>query len=111
MEIAMVQDVIEDLEKFKFLKIGGMFIDGKLRGFSIAEHVSDEFVNVNIEKADSEVIGLYQTLVSEFLKNELPDVKYLSREDAADDEGLKSSKRSYRPVKVVEKYDIRVSNK
>lgn len=108
-EYRITFDAIEAIGKLKFVKFGGIFVDGKLEGFSLSEMPSPDFININIEKANQSIVGLYQTLLSEFLKSEAPDAVYVSREDAGDDEGLKQSKLSYRPIKVVEKFDIIVS--
>ncbi len=109
-EIQIVNDLLEDLNQFDDFVFGGIFIGGKIEGFSLGERVGDDFININIEKANSDIIGLYQVLASEFLKKAAPNVKYVSREDAADDDGLKKSKMSYRPIKVVKKYDIIISD-
>lgn len=108
-EYRITIDAIKTVGELKFVKFGGIFIDGQLEGFSLSETPSPDFININIEKANQSIVGLYQVLLSEFLKNEAPSAVYVSREDAGDDEGLKHSKLSYRPVKVVEKFDIVVS--
>jgi len=62
---------------------------------------------VHVEKALAEYEGAYPMLAQSFAQAFAVDgVKYLNREDDAGDGGLRKSKLQYKPVKLVDKYDL-----
>ncbi len=83
---------------------GVLRVDGRVVGFSVAEHVGDTMY-VHIEKADIRYDGVYQMLVSSFAAHfSHGDVIYINREDDAGNEGLRKSKLSYQPIALLPKY-------
>jgi len=93
------QGIIRMLNYYEILdmKIGGVFIDGVLEGFSICTMLNNECVQTNVEKANGEIRGLYQYLVSTMLKTFYPNAKLVNREDDVGIEMLRKSKESYYP--------------
>ncbi|HPU63195.1 MAG TPA: phosphatidylglycerol lysyltransferase domain-containing protein, partial [Mobilitalea sp.] len=82
--------------------------DGKIVAMSVGEIINDTLY-CHIEKADRNYHGSYQMIVREFAKNTITDqVKYINREDDAGDEGLRKSKLSYHPYKLLNKYCVLV---
>ena len=64
---------------------------------------------IHIEKADREIFGAYQMLVSQFAQAYAGEgVSFLNREDDVGDPGLRTSKLSYHPVALLEKYVVTV---
>ena len=64
---------------------------------------------IHVEKANVEYQGAYQMIVNEFAKKFVDDnICYINREDAAGDEGLIASKKSYHPVFMGDKYYVTV---
>lgn len=85
--------------------IGGLIrIDGKVKAFSIASKLSDEMVEVHIEKADESIRGLYQAICKEFTLNELSNFHYVNREDDMGNENLRHAKLAMQPCKFINKF-------
>ncbi len=102
-DIAKTREVLDHLELYDML--GGMLlVDGEIAGFSLGEVVGDTLF-VHIEKADREVQGAYQMLVAQYTQHYAGgEVAFVNREDDTGDEGLRTSKLSYHPVALMEKY-------
>lgn len=91
-------------------RCGGMVLDGKLLSFAMAEQCG-ETLHVHIEKALYGYEGVYPTTVQEFARAFADaSVRWLNREDDADDRGLRMSKLQYLPSELAEKYCFDVEN-
>ncbi|MFI3254380.1 MAG: phosphatidylglycerol lysyltransferase domain-containing protein [Eubacteriales bacterium] len=89
---------------------GILFVDGKIVGFSLGEVVGDTLFT-HIEKANREILGCYQMLVSQFAQMYAGGAtSFINREDDAGDEGLRTSKLSYKPVLLLEKNVVKVAS-
>lgn len=87
---------------------GLLRVNGRVAGFSAGEIVGDTLI-IHIEKADIAYEGIYQVLVNEYAKCFVtPDVRYINREEDVGDEGMRRSKESYHPVRLLEKYLVRI---
>lgn len=87
--------------------VGGYITDSNgICGFTIGEIINDT-VYVHIEKAEHNTSGAYQFLSSEFLKS-ISDinVKWVNREEDMGIAGLRKSKMSLRPAKMLKKYTL-----
>ena len=103
-----VFEVLDHFEEYGFLS-GILRVQGKIVGLSMGEIVRDTLF-VHIEKANTELSGVYQKLVQCFAREFVTeDVKFINREEDVGDPGLRKSKLSYRPLKLLEKYTVRVS--
>lgn len=101
-----IEFVLEHEDVFDY-KIGGVYIDNKLEGFTIGNYEEKEdMVYIPVEKANPQIRGLYPYICSEFLKQAFPMAKKENREDDMGLEGLRKSKLSYNPIYMVEKYTI-----
>ncbi len=88
--------------------LGGLIRDqeGKVVAYSMASPLGTEAVDVHIEKAFAEVAGAYTIINREmvrYLKQKLPGLLWINREDDTGDEGLRKAKLSYQPDLLVEK--------
>ena len=75
--------------------------------FTIGSLISSETVDVHFEKAYGEIQGAYPLINREFARWVLanrPGVVWLNREDDLGLEGLRKSKESYHPDRMVEKF-------
>jgi hypothetical protein len=104
-DIAKTHEILDHLHIYDLL--GGMLlVDGAVVGFSLGEVVGDTLFT-HIEKADRTYEGCYQMLVSQFAQQFARDgVHFINREDDAGDLGLRTSKLSYHPVALLEKYTV-----
>ena len=106
-DIAKTLEVLEHYELYDFL--GGMLLaDGKIAGFSLNEVLGDTMYT-HIEKADRNFPGSYQMLVSQAAQAFAgPQVQFINREDDAGDPGLRTSKLSYHPSSLLDKYTVTI---
>ena len=106
-DIAKTHEVLDNYATYDFL--GGMLlVDGAVAGFSLGEIIGDTLFT-HIEKADRTYEGCYQMLVAQFAQQfAQEDVQFINREDDAGDPGLRTSKLSYHPVALLEKYTVTV---
>ncbi len=107
-EIGKIFEVLDHYDEYGFL--GGILrTDGKIVGISMGEIVRDTLI-IHIEKADTTYSGVYQKLVNCYAKEYVTDeVKFINREEDMGDPGLRKSKLSYRPIKLLEKFTVTIS--
>lgn len=88
-----------------FNHLGGFIeVDGEVIAFALGEVVKDTLF-VHVERAVTDYHGSYQMIVSEFAKDYATDgVIYINREEDVGDPGLRKSKLSYKPIRLLEKY-------
>ena len=94
------------LNRFDELRLsGGMIrVDGKIEAFTVGEALCEDTAVIHIEKANPEIVGLYQMINHEFLQHAWSHVTFVNREEDMGIPGLRAAKQSYRPVRMVEKY-------
>lgn len=103
--------ILELIDNYGAYKMcGGMLcVDGSIIGVSFGEVLGDTLF-VHIEKADRSYEGSYPVLVREFARRFAAEgVTYINREEDDGDEGLRTSKMSYHPEKLLEKFALRVN--
>ncbi len=104
-ELARTLELIPYLDTFK-LPGGFIEVDGKIVAMSIGEIVNDTLY-CHIEKAIRDYEGAYQMIVKEFASDMLQyGIKYINREEDVGDEGLRTSKLSYHPIQLLDKYCV-----
>ena len=78
-----------------------------MAAFTMGSLINEETVDVHFEKAYGEIQGAYPMINREFarwIRDNRPGVIWLNREDDMGLEGLRRSKESYYPDRMVEKY-------
>jgi len=85
--------------------IGGLIkVNESVVAFSIGESKND-VLYIHTEKADTHYKGVYQVINNEFAKHYTTDtIRFINREEDDGDPGLRFSKNSYHPCKIVSKY-------
>ncbi|MEG2120269.1 MAG: phosphatidylglycerol lysyltransferase domain-containing protein, partial [Pseudoflavonifractor sp.] len=102
-----VMEVFQNYEAYGLL--GGMLMaDNRVAALAAGEIVGDTLF-VHIEKADLSFPGAYQTIVREFAGYYGGNTAYINREEDVGDAGLRTSKLSYHPLKLLEKYTVEVA--
>lgn len=96
----------EALLKFGQLPYTGAVIriNGQIEAFTMGEKLNDDTVVIHVEKANSEINGLYGAIHQEYLLNEWAEIAFVNREEDTGDEGLRKAKLSYYPLELVVKY-------
>jgi len=87
---------------------GVILVDGIVRAFTLGERIRENMVLIHVEKADISTQGAYAMINREFLEREFPDAAFVNREEDMGDEGLRRAKRSYGPIRMVEKFGARL---
>lgn len=106
-EQAVINKAFEYFDELKLF--GGLLrVEGKVVAFTIAERLNEDIVVVHIEKAFADIQGAYPTINNEFIKNCCQSFKYANREEDLGIEGLRKAKLSYKPVIILEKYEVRL---
>lgn len=87
---------------------GGLIrIEGAVKAFVIGSMTSDRMVQINIEKADDTIRGLYQVVEKEFLNRHFLHATLVNREDDMGNEHLRAAKMALNPLYFIEKYRLR----
>lgn len=93
--------------------IGGvLLVNGEPASVTIGEFQNKNLI-IHVEKALKQYIGAYPTTFNCFVNYALsliPELETANREDDSDDVGLRTSKLQYNPVKLVNKYLVKVNS-
>lgn len=97
---------INAFEAIDYLDYKGsvILINGNVEAFTFGEALNDDTVLIHVEKANQDINGIYQVINQEFLQNNWSHMKYVNREEDLGIPGLRKSKQSYYPVKMIVKY-------
>lgn len=106
--IAERQANIDLLDNYNLMGLNGAIIkvDGIPEAFTVGEKLNRHTVVIHIEKANSDIQGLYPLINQQFLANQWADMEFVNREQDLGLEGLRKAKLSYNPVSFVEKYSV-----
>lgn len=103
-EQAAIHEIFDHFNRFK-LKGGAILIDGKVAAFTFGEQLNSDTAVIHVEKADSNIRGIYAAINHDFVEREWSDMTYINREEDMGIDGLRQAKESYRPVKLIEKFN------
>ncbi|MBC8530602.1 DUF2156 domain-containing protein [Gehongia tenuis] len=99
----------EALDHFEELSmVGGVIkVNGRVEAFSLGEFMKKPgWAVVHIEKANSEIPGLYPLINQQFVIHALAGAEFVNREEDMGLEGLRKAKLSYQPAEMVKKYVV-----
>ena len=93
------------LDSFDELGLNGGLIrrDGKVLAFSIGERQNKDTFVIHFEKAYGNIQGAYQ-IINQQMALHNPEYLYINRQEDVGDLGLRKSKLSYYPDKMIKKY-------
>lgn len=84
-----------------------IYIDGRMEAFAFGGPLSDTTVCEHFEKANTEYRGLYAKTTKEFCALARENgYTFVNREEDMGSENLRKSKLSYRPVRLIDKYEM-----
>ncbi len=98
-----VQLALHNMEELG-LTGGTIYIDGKLCAFTVGERLHPHIQLIHIEKANTEYEGIFPMINQQYILHECEGVELVNREEDMGIEGMRKAKRSYNPLKMVEKY-------
>ena len=88
-------------------EMGGIYIDGQLEAYSIGTYNPKlKMADIQVEKANPEIRGLYTIINQLFLVNAFPEAEIVNREEDMGEEGLRQAKESYYPLRLEKKFKI-----
>lgn len=100
-----IRDLINERVLYDFVRMGAIYIDGKLEAFSVGAWYPElKMAIIDIEKANDSIPGIYQVINQQFMIHEFPDAELVNREDDVGLEGLRKAKLSYFPIDYANKY-------
>ena len=102
-ENAKTLEVLTNMDAYR-MRGGILLVNGVVVGFSLCE-ITGDTMYVHIEKADRDVPGSYPMLAWQSAKRYAAGgVKYINREEDMGDPGLRKSKLSWHPLRLLRKY-------
>jgi len=101
----------ELLNNFEKLDCRGALIkvDGRFEAYTVGEELNGNTAVIHIEKANSEIQGLYTFINQQFCEREWGHMEYINREEDLGVDNLRKAKLSYNPLSLVNKYSIFMS--
>lgn len=83
---------------------GAIYLNEKLCAFTVGERLLPQMQLIHIEKANTDIDGLYPMINQQYILHECKGVEWVNREEDMGLEGMRKAKRSYNPARMVEKY-------
>lgn len=83
---------------------GAIYLNDKLCAFTVGERLLPQMQLIHIEKANTDIDGLYPMINQQYILHECEGVEWVNREEDMGLEGMRKAKRSYNPARMVEKY-------
>lgn len=99
-------EMLYNLSSFNIIA-AAIRVEGQIAAIGLAEPLNPDTLVMHALKARSDMPGLYQTMVREFLAHAGSGYAYLNMEQDLGVAGLRTAKRSYHPVRMVRKYAVR----
>ena len=103
-EQAAIQEIFDNFSAFK-LKGGAILLNDRVVAFTFGEKLNSDTAVIHVEKADPTIRGIYVAINQNFVKHEWSDMIYINREEDMGIDGLRKAKESYRPIKMIEKFN------
>jgi hypothetical protein len=105
-EATGIQNFFKNQEALGF-KAAGIWIADKLEAFTMGSYANQkQQAIIHVEKANTDIRGLYAVINQMFLNEDFPDVTTVNREDDLGIPGIRKAKLSYNPIDLVKKYTI-----
>lgn len=102
--------IIDVMKNWDSLGVAGgvILIGGRIEAFTFGEMINEDTAVIHVEKGNSDIHGIYQAINQAFCQNAWSGATYINREEDMGIPGIRKAKESYYPVKMIEKYDVRV---
>lgn len=88
---------------------GVLLVDSRIVAYTVGEAMSPETLLIHFEKGRQGYRGIYQAINQMFLENQEQPFVWVNREQDLGDEGLRKSKMSYHPEKLLDKFTVKFS--
>lgn len=102
-----IMEILNDFRYFD-LKGGAIRLDGRIIAFTFGEQLNKDTAVIHVEKADPDIRGAYPAINQGFVAHAWSHMTYINREEDMGHEGLRKAKESYKPEKMIEKFNARM---
>ena len=99
-EHRMIETVFANWSELDILG-GAIFVDGKMIAFSFGAAVTNDTFDTCVEKADRNISGAFSIINQQMAHHLPPQFRYINREEDMGLEGLRKSKTSYHPDRLL----------
>lgn len=106
-EMSSIADMLTNKNKLDYYGIA-VYVDNEISAFTIGEKANDDMAIIHIEKAFSDISGIYAFINKTFAEKYFRNVRFINREDDMGLEGLRKAKESYHPFKLEYKYMVKL---
>ena len=103
-ERTAILEVLNNFADFR-LQGGAILLNGRVIAFTFGEQLNKDTAVIHVEKADPEVRGAYPAINQGFVEHAWGHLTYINREEDMGIEGLRKAKESYKPEKLIEKFN------
>jgi hypothetical protein len=103
-----IKEMINNFVVFKLIA-AAIKVEDSIRAIAFAQELNPNTMVMHILKADPDILGSYQVMLSEFLAREAQGFEYINLEQDLGIDGLRRSKLSYHPVDMIRKYNLSCS--
>ncbi|MGI6169634.1 MAG: DUF2156 domain-containing protein [Christensenellales bacterium] len=86
-----------------------ILINGEVQAFSLGTLINPNMADIHFEKANDDYNGIYTFINQQFVEHQWKDVPYINREEDMGIAGLRRAKMSYYPIRMVTKFEARLS--
>lgn len=107
-EARAVKEVLHNLEVLGVTG-GAILVRNRVQAFSLAEPLNADTVVIHIEKASPDLHGAFQVINQQFATHAWSAFPFINREQDCGEAGLRQAKESYLPVRMVEKFTVRLA--
>jgi len=104
-ELKAIQELLQHTEELDFIGMA-VYVNEKISAFTIGEKMNENMAIIHIEKASTEINGLYAFVNRTFVEKYFSNIPYINREQDLGKEGLRKAKLSYQPVKLEPKFIV-----
>ncbi len=110
-EFAAVDRMLANWSDYSPYLIGmALVVGNRTVGFTVGE-TKDDTLHCHVEKCDHTVAGANEALTSMFaaeMSRRNPRLLYVNRQDDANDPGLRASKESWHPLRLLPKFNVKL---
>jgi hypothetical protein len=106
-EARAVREILLNFEALK-LQAGVIVVNDRVEAFALGEMLNQNTAVVHIEKANPQIPQAFVVINQQFAEHEFSQVPFINREQDLGDDGLRRAKESYHPLRLVEKFRIRL---
>ena len=109
LERAAINEILDNFCDFN-IKGGAIELDGRIIAFTFGEQLNNDTAVIHVEKADPDIRGAYPAINQGFVAHEWSNMTYINREEDMGFEGLRKAKESYKPIKMIEKFNAVIAS-